>query len=87
MNRRTLAAGEVGSRCVSERPADIARRRMPAARALTLVACLVIALAAVALYLRIAVVDSDQFAGRAAEALRDESVRGLVAQRLTELPA
>ena len=66
------------------RSASSAPKRLAAARALTVLACVAIALAAVAGYLRIAVVDSDQFAARATEALRDPSVRGLIAERVTD---
>jgi hypothetical protein len=45
-------------------------------------ACLVLALAAG--YVRRAAVDSEQFANRATAALRDESVRELVAERITD---
>jgi hypothetical protein len=51
---------------------------------LVVAASAAIALALVAGYARLAAVDSDQFANRATEALRDESVRTLVAERITD---
>ena len=47
-------------------------------------ASLAIVLALVAAYVRQAVVDSDQFANRATAALRDDSVRSLIAEKLTD---
>jgi hypothetical protein len=47
-------------------------------------ASLVAALALVAGYARQTVVDSDQFANRATEALRDDSVKSLIAERITD---
>ena len=47
-------------------------------------ASLAIVLALVAAYARQAVVDSDQFANRATAALRDDSVRSLIAEKLTD---
>ena len=38
----------------------------------------------VAGYARLAALDSDQFANRATAALRDDSVRALIAQRITD---
>jgi len=55
-----------------------------AARTLVVLASLAIMLALVAAYARQATVDSDQFANRATEALRDESVSSLVAQKITD---
>jgi hypothetical protein len=54
------------------------------ARALVVAASAVIVLALVAGYTRQAAVDSDQFANRATAALRDDSVRTLVAERITD---
>ena len=48
------------------------------------VASLAIVLALVAAYARQAAVNSDQFANRATAALRDDSVRSLIAQKLTD---
>ena len=53
-------------------------------RLLVVAASVAILLAVVAGYVRRAAVDSDQFANRAAAALRDESVRTLVAERITD---
>ena len=47
-------------------------------------ASLAIVLALVAAYARQAAVNSDQFANRATVALRDDSVRSLIAQKLTD---
>jgi hypothetical protein len=60
------------------------RWRRLAARALVVLASLAIVLALVAAYARQSAVDSDQFANRATAALRDESVRSLVAQKITD---
>jgi hypothetical protein len=60
------------------------RARLLLTRGLVIVACAVTALALVAGYVRRAGVDSDQFANRATAALRDDSVRTLVAQRITD---
>ena len=57
---------------------------MLAARALVVVAAVVMAFALVAGYARRSVVDSDQFANRATAALRAESVRTLIAERVTD---
>jgi hypothetical protein len=54
------------------------------ARALVVVASLGMALALVAGYAERAAIDSDQFANRATAALADESVRGLIATRITD---
>jgi hypothetical protein len=54
------------------------------ARALVVAASVVLALALVAGYAQRALVDSDQFANRAAAALRDDSVRTLAADRITD---
>ncbi|HEY3188111.1 MAG TPA: hypothetical protein VGJ70_11595 [Solirubrobacteraceae bacterium] len=68
----------------SEPSAVRQRRRRLAARALVAAACGVLLLALVAAYTRRAVVDSDQFANRATVALRDDSVRSLVAEKITD---
>jgi hypothetical protein len=60
------------------------RARHIAARALTVTASLLLVLALIAGYARRAAVDSDQFANRATAALRDDSVRALVAQKITD---
>jgi hypothetical protein len=54
------------------------------ARALVVLASVAIVLALVVGYTRRAVVDSDQFANRATVALRDDSVRSLIAQQITD---
>lgn len=53
-------------------------------RVLVVAASATVVLALVAGYAQRAVVDSDQFANRATAALGDESVRGLVAERVTD---
>jgi hypothetical protein len=58
--------------------------RILLARVLVVLASLSITLALVTAYVRSAAVDSDQFANRAGVALRDERVRTLVAQRITD---
>jgi hypothetical protein len=58
--------------------------RQLATRLLVVLASLAIVLALVAAYARHAAVNSDQFANRATVALRDESVRSLIAQKLTD---
>jgi hypothetical protein len=58
--------------------------RQLAARVLVVLASLAIVLALVAAYARQAAVNSDQFANRATAALRDDSVRSLIAQKLTD---
>ena len=55
-----------------------------AARVLVVLACVVLMLALVAGYARLAVVDSDQFANRATVALRDDSVKTLIADKITD---
>jgi hypothetical protein len=47
-------------------------------------ACVVMVLALVAGYVRRAAIDSDQFANRATAALSDDSVRALIAERITD---
>jgi hypothetical protein len=54
------------------------------ARTLAIAAALAITLALVAGYVRRAAVDSDQFSNRATAALRDDSVRSLLAQKITD---
>ena len=58
--------------------------RQAGVRALVVAASATVVLALVAGYAQRVVVDSDQFANRATAALRDESVRGLVAERVTD---
>jgi hypothetical protein len=58
--------------------------RQLVARALVVLASLAIVLALMAAYARQAAVDSDQFANRASAALRDDSVRSLAAQKITD---
>ena len=58
--------------------------RQLATRVLVVLASLAIVLALVTAYVRHAAVDSDQFANRATVALRDSSVRSLIAQKLTD---
>ena len=60
------------------------RWRLIAARTLVVVASLVAVLALVAGYARQTVVDSDEFANRATAALRDDSVRSLIAEKITD---
>ena len=61
-----------------------ARGRPALVRALVAVASLAAVLALVSGYVRRAAVDPDQFANRATVALRDDSVRDLVAERITD---
>jgi len=58
--------------------------RQLATRVLVVLASVAIVLALVAAYARHAAVNSDQFANRATVALRDDSVRSLIAQKLTD---
>ena len=58
--------------------------RQVAVRALVVLASISAALALVTGYVQRAAVDSDQFANRAAAALRDDSVRAVVAERITD---
>jgi hypothetical protein len=60
------------------------RGRRLLARALVVAASTALVLALVAGYARRAAVDSDQFANRATAALRDDSVRAVVAERITD---
>src|SRR3954454_11093150 len=55
-----------------------------AARVLVVLACVVLVLALVAGYVRLTVIDSDQFANRATAALRDDSVKSLIAEKITD---
>src|SRR5215210_6623377 len=59
------------------------RRRVLVGTLLAL-ACVATLLALVAGYVRRAAVDSDQFANRATVALRDESVRSMIAEQVTD---
>jgi hypothetical protein len=54
------------------------------ARGLVVAACIVLLLALVAGYVRLTVIDSDQFANRATAALRDDSVKSLIAEKITD---
>jgi hypothetical protein len=69
---------------VNRSDSDVDRSRRFAARVLVVLASLAILLAIVAAYARQSAVDSDQFANRATAALRDDSVRSLVAQKITD---
>jgi hypothetical protein len=69
---------------VARSDSDGDRWRRFAARALVVLASLAIMLALVAAYAREVTVNSDQFANRATEALRDDSVSSLVAQKITD---
>src|SRR3712207_5942054 len=60
------------------------RVRGPLVATLVVVASLGLLLALVAGYVRRAAVDSDQFANRATAALRDDSVRSVVATQVTD---
>ena len=60
------------------------RARLGCERTLVVLASVVLVLAVIAGYARLAALDSDQFANRATAALRDDSVRALNAQRLTD---
>ncbi|HZB06024.1 MAG TPA: hypothetical protein VE449_05490 [Thermoleophilaceae bacterium] len=60
------------------------RARQTGARALAGAASLLLVLALVAGYARHAAFDSDQFSNRATAALRDDSVRALLAKRITD---
>jgi hypothetical protein len=59
-------------------------RRRGIARGLVVVASIAMLAALVAAYARHALIDSDQFANRATAALRDDSVRTLIAERITD---
>jgi len=69
---------------VARSDSDADRWRRRAARTLVVLAALAIMLALVAAYARQATVDSDQFANRATDALSDDSVRSLVAEKITD---
>jgi hypothetical protein len=60
------------------------RWRRIAARLLVVLASVAVVLALVSAYARQTVVNSDQFANRATDALRDDSVKSLIAQRITD---
>ena len=60
------------------------RARTITVRALIVLAAVTLVLALVAGYVRRAAVNSDQFANRATAALRDDSVRSLIAERITD---
>ena len=61
-----------------------ASARQTVARLLVVLACLAMVLALAAGYARRAVVDPDQFANRATTALHDDSVRSLIAEKITD---
>src|SRR3954469_21998490 len=63
---------------------DASRGARAAVTTLVVVASAAILLAVVVGYVRRAAVDSDQFANRATVALRDDSVRSLVATQVTD---
>src|SRR3954452_119725 len=63
---------------------DASRGARAAVTTLVVVASAALLLAVVVGYVRRAAVDSDQFANRATAALRDDSVRSLVATRITD---
>src|SRR5215475_69294 len=63
---------------------DSGRGRRFAVGALVVVACVAIVLALVVGYVQRAATNSDQFANRATVALQDDSVRSLIAQRVTD---
>ena len=65
-------------------PAAPSATRAVGARVLVVLAAIVAALALVAGYARHAAVNSNQFANRATVALRDDSVRTLIAERVTD---
>jgi hypothetical protein len=60
------------------------RGRNIATWVLVVLACVAIVLALLVGYVRRAAVDSDQFANRATVALKDDSVRSLIAERITD---
>ena len=63
---------------------DVDRWRLIGSRTLVVLASLAVVLAVVAGYARQTVVNSDQFANRATAALRDDSVRSLIAEKITD---
>jgi len=71
-------------RAVNGPDTDGDRWRRIASRALVALASVAILLALVAAYARQTTVDSDQFANRATAALQDQSVRSLIAQKVTD---
>jgi hypothetical protein len=71
-------------RAVNRPDTDGDRWRRIASRVLVALAAVAILLALVAAYARQATVDSDQFANRATAALQDQSVRSLIAQKVTD---
>ena len=60
------------------------RARTFGARGLVVLATILLVLATLAGYARHTLVNSDQFASRAADTLRDQSVRNLIAERVTD---
>ena len=60
------------------------RVRRLTVRALVAAASLFLALSLVTGYVRVAAVDPDQFANRATAALQDDSVRSLIAEKVTD---
>ena len=66
------------------REAEFGRARRLIARVLVVAASLFLGLALVTGYVRGAAVNSDQFANRATAALQDDSVRSLIAEKLTD---
>src|SRR5262245_35303494 len=71
-------------RAVNGSDTDRDRWRRIASRVLVALASVSILLALVAAYARQATVDSDQFANRATRALQDDSVRSLIAEKITD---
>ena len=69
---------------MSRSDSDGDRWRLIAARTLVVLASLVAVLGLAAGYARQTVVDSDQFANRATAALRDDSVKSLIAEKVTD---
>jgi hypothetical protein len=91
MEARRVSVGEEEPGVTTTEPttrtpsgARVSAGRRLAVGALTVLAAVALVLALVAGYARRAVVDSDQFANRATAALSDESVRTLIAQRVTD---
>jgi hypothetical protein len=70
--------------CPTVDRSDSDRWRRIASHALVVLASVAILLALIAAYARQCAVDSDQFANRATAALRDDSVRSLLAQKITD---
>jgi hypothetical protein len=69
---------------VSRSDSDGGRGRWIAARTLVVIGSLVVVLALVAAYARQSVVNSDQFANRATDALNDDSVQSLIGEKITD---